>query len=100
MPFDVMFPEKTKEMKRNVLEYIKILRRDHYSSADDIPANGFQKNSIEIDATGFPLAPRPQNWANLTKADLEPAFRLYIKRHYRMSLIITSHILFAFLLMA
>jgi hypothetical protein len=90
MPFDVMFPEKTKEMKRMVLDYIKILRRDYFQSADHIPANGLQKNALQIDASGFPIAPRPQSWADVTKADLEPIFRLYIKRHYRMSRIIPS----------
>jgi hypothetical protein len=86
-PFDIMFPDKAKEMKRMVLEYIKVLRRAHFNitSGDDI-ANGLQRDTLQIDESGFPLAPRPQSWTNVTKADLEPMYRLYIARHYRMSI--------------
>jgi hypothetical protein len=85
MPFDIMYPDKAKEMKRMVLEYIKILRRDHFSVADVDTSNGLQRDTLQIDATGFPIAPRPLTWTKVTKAELEPIFRLYMKRHYRMS---------------
>lgn len=85
MPFDVMYPDKAKEMKRMVLEYIKLLRRDHFASSQisDI-SNGFHKNTLEIDPSGYPIAPRPQSWEKVKKADIEPIYRLYIAHHYRM----------------
>ena len=86
MPFDLMFPDKAKEMKRNVLEYIKVLRRAHFNNtqnAGEEITKGIQRNTLQIDESGFPLAPRPQSWTKVTKADLEPIYRLYIARHYR-----------------
>ena len=87
MPFDVMYPDKAKEMKRMVLDYIKVLRRDHFSNpqlAGNNMDNGLQRNVLKIDPTGYPVAPRPQSWTKVTRADLEPIYRLYIARHYRM----------------
>jgi hypothetical protein len=88
-PFDVMYPDKAKEMKRMVLDYIKVLRRAHFSNTqmagDDI-TNGLQRDTLQIDESGFPLAPWPQSWIKVTKAEIEPIYRLYIARHYRMSL--------------
>lgn len=86
MPFDVMYPDKAKEMKRMLLEYIKVLRSAHIGNIQnggDNLVNGIQRNSLKIDSSGFPVAPRPINWSNVTKADLEPIYRLYITRHYR-----------------
>lgn len=84
MPFDVMYPEKAKEIKRMVNEYVKVLRRDHFINIQD-PNNGVQKPTITIDETGYPVAPRPQSWTKVTKADLEPLYRFYITQHYRTS---------------
>jgi hypothetical protein len=88
MPFNVMFPDKAKEMKRMILDYVKILRRAHAedsgNAVDDI-ANGFQKDAIQIDDSGFPKAPRPLSWIKVTRAELEPIYRLYITKHYRKS---------------
>lgn len=86
MPFDVMYPEKANEIKRLVLEYIKILRRDHYTNGQSNDIN----NTLQVDADGYPLAPRPQSWTKLKKADLEPLFRLFITRHYRKFICIIS----------
>ena len=83
MPFDIMFPEKAKEMKRMVLDYIKIVRRDHFPNAEANISNGLQNDTLQIDASGFPISPKPESWAKVTKADLEPIYRMYIKRHYR-----------------
>jgi hypothetical protein len=86
-PFDIMYPDKAMEMKRSVLDYIKVLRSAHMSNVqnagEDI-TNGFRKNSLQVDDdTGFPIAPRPTLWSKVTKAELEPIYRLYITRHYR-----------------
>jgi hypothetical protein len=88
MPFDIMFPDKAKEMKRMVLEYIKVLRRAHFTSSHNTGneiANGIQKNTLQIDESGFPVAPRPHSWAKVKRDDLEPVYRLYMTRHYRKS---------------
>jgi len=84
-PLDIMYPEKAKEMKRLVLDYIKVLRRSHFNNtqnaSEDI-TNGFEKDVIVIDESGFPLAPRPDSWSGVTRGDLESIYRLYITRHY------------------
>jgi len=86
MPFDVMFPDKAKQMKRMMLDYIKILRRAHIDASqdagDDI-TNGIQRNYLQIDESGFPIGPRPISWVKVTRADLEPIYRLYVTKHYR-----------------
>jgi hypothetical protein len=86
MPFDVMFPDKAKEMKRMILEYIKILRRAHNEGgqdADNDIVNGIRKNTLQIHESGFPVGPRPASWLKVTRAELEPIYRLYITKHYR-----------------
>lgn len=93
MPFDVMFPDKAKEMKRMVLDYIKVLRRAHINNSQNIieeSINGLKKNMLQVDESGFPLAPQPQSWEKVKKDDLEPIYRLYIMRHYRKSLSYSS----------
>jgi hypothetical protein len=82
MPFDVMYPDKAKEIKRMVLDYIKALRSAHINNSNDI-TDAQQKNVLQIDEKGFPIAPRPQSVSKSTKADLETIYRLYITRHYR-----------------
>jgi hypothetical protein len=86
-PFDVMFPDKAKEMKRMVLDYIKVLRRDHLGHSQT-PANinnGLQTNTLEINEAGYPIAPQPQSWTKVKRDNLESIYRLYIARHYRKS---------------
>lgn len=84
-----MYMDKAKEMKRVVLDYIKLIRRTHINNSqtvgDNATTNGIQKDIIKVDANGFPLAPRPESWKNVTRSDLEPLYRLYLKRHYRKS---------------
>ena len=85
MPFEVMFPDKAKEMKRMVLEYIKVLRRAHFDNSQNASheaTNGFENDTLQIDDSGFPVAPRPISWTKVKKDDLEPIYRLYIARHY------------------
>jgi hypothetical protein len=86
MPFDVMYPEKAMEMKRTVLEYIKVLHRSQIENADGADENntiGIQKNILQIDKSGYPVAPRPLSGAKVTRGTLESIYRLYITRHYR-----------------
>jgi hypothetical protein len=71
-----------------VLDYIKIIRRDHFSfpqTSENDDDNGLKINTLDIDPTGFPLAPRPHSWAKVLKVELEPIYRLYITRSYRKS---------------
>jgi hypothetical protein len=85
-PFDVLYPEKSKEMKRVVLAYIKLLRGVHFNNTDDAGdeiTNGMERNTLQMDESGFPIAPKPHSWTKVTKPDIEPIYRLYIARHYR-----------------
>ena len=85
VPFDVMFPDKAIEMKRMVFDYVKVLRRSHSNSTimPDVISNGLEKLTLQIDETGFPIAPRPQSWTKIKKDNLESIYRLYMTRHYR-----------------
>jgi hypothetical protein len=85
MPFDVMYPDKTKEMKRTVLEYLKTLHRQHTSGADARNTNADIDNeaTLEIHQSGFPVAPRLNSWRKITRGKLEPLYRMYITQHYR-----------------
>ena len=93
MPFDIMYPDKAKEIKRMVLDYIKVLRRAHFNNSQNIGdeiTNGLQKNTIQIDDSGFPVAPRPHSWSKVKREDLELIYRLYMTCHYRKSLFISA----------
>ena len=81
--FDHMYPEKGKEIKRMMLDYIKLLREAHSQNTGDVMRNGYEPNIIRTDKSGFPIAPRPQSWAKVTKAELEPMYRMYVTRNYR-----------------
>ena len=83
MPFNIMYPDKAKEMKRMALDYIKVLRRTHLDNSQD--AGGFQRNTLQIDTTGFPVAPWPQSWTKVTRANLELKYQLYMTCHYHKS---------------
>lgn len=87
MPFDAMYPEKAIEMKRMVLDYMQVLRQAHSINSqftgEDI-ANALPRlTGLDCDPDEFPIAPRPTSWSKVTKVELEPIYRLYIKRHYR-----------------
>ena len=80
-----MFPDKAIEMKRMVLDYIKVLHGSHSNSTimpDEI-SNGLEKLTLQIDETGFPIAPQPQSWTKIKKDNLESIYRLYMTQHYR-----------------
>jgi hypothetical protein len=83
MPFDIMFPEKATEMKRMLLDYIKLLRRDHFGDTAGAD-NDINKNQVvQIDDSGFPKAPDPETLANIKSSELQGLYRLYITRQYR-----------------
>jgi hypothetical protein len=81
-----MYPEKALEMKKMVLDYIKVLRRAHFdlsqNSADE-NVNALPRIRLDLDPDNFPIAPRPTSWSKVTKVELEPIYRLYMKQHYR-----------------
>jgi hypothetical protein len=81
--FDHMYPEKGKEIKRMMLDYIKILRESHSQNIGDVIRNGYEPNIIRTHESGFPIAPRPDSWSKVTKAELEPIYRMYVSRNYR-----------------
>ena len=86
MPFDIMYPDKAMEMKRMMLEYIKVLHRSQIRNADGAEennTNGIQKNILQIDESGYPVAPRPLLGTKVSRVALESIYRLYITRHYR-----------------
>lgn len=78
-----MYPDKAKEMKRTLLDYIKALKNAHVRNADIAETAEQRKGTLEINENGFPLAPRTHSWPKVTRADLEPLYRLYITHHYR-----------------
>jgi len=81
MPFDIMFPDKAKEMKRMVFDYLKGLQIANNAVGDT--KNQQTRGSLQINENGFPVAPRPHLWTKVVRADIEPIYRLYITHHYR-----------------
>ena len=86
LPFEVMYPDKAKDFKRTLSEYLKELlrvksRRPGQSVADNSSAE--LHGSVEIDPSGYPIAPRPQSWTKVPRTVLEPLYRSYITKHYR-----------------
>lgn len=97
-----MYPEKAIEMKRTVLDYIKLLRRTYQDISQNTNAdvvNGIDQLTLKIDSTGYPLAPRPQSWTKVTRAEVEPIYRMYMAKQYRKSyfLIIIEHYVYKYL---
>ena len=89
-PFDVMFPKEALQIKKKVLDYIGVLREAHshnIGQASEETTNGFLRNAIRLDEFGFPKAPRPLDWSKVTKVELEPLFRMYIRSNYSKFLI-------------
>ena len=80
-----MCPDKAKECKRAILEYVHILHRQMVQATDHSHDNTDQinKGTLEISPSGFPVAPRPNKWNKVTRVDLEPLYRMYITEHYR-----------------
>lgn len=83
--FELMYLEKATEMKKMVVDYVKILRRDHFSNSQ--AAEDTEKKVLETDENGYPVGPQLHScqWSKVTKAELEQMYRLYISRHYRKS---------------
>jgi hypothetical protein len=81
--FNHMYPEKGKEMKRMMLDYVKLLREAHSQNSGNVIRNGYEPNIIRTHESGFPIAPRPFSWTKITKAELEPMYRMYVTHIYR-----------------
>ena len=80
-----MYPDKAKEMKRTLLEYLNTLRRAHIISPKQNSADGAESGLgyLKIDPNGFPVALKINSWNKVMRAKLEPLYRLYIAQHYR-----------------
>lgn len=70
-------------MKRAINEYLKtlLLAKDRGAEKQDRSAD--MHGTLEINPDGYPVAPRTQSWRKVTKADIEPLYRMYITQHYR-----------------
>ena len=84
LPFNVMYPDKAKDFKRSLLEYLKTLQWAHILGAEQNGAIGADANRylVHLDSSGFPVAPWPHLWTKFTRSDLKPLYRIYITEHY------------------
>jgi hypothetical protein len=93
LPFKVMFPDKAKEFKCSLLEYVEILFKQFVGPGAPSTTTGHTgvtgtdesqaKGTLEIHSSGYPVAPRTNKWKKVTRNDLEPLYRMYITEHYR-----------------
>lgn len=86
LPFEAMFPDKAKDFKRSLNEYLKALLVAKNRGADRPEADHSRSeihDAVEIDPSGFPIAPRIHTWNKVTRRLLEPLYKLYITKHYR-----------------
>ncbi|KAF8802326.1 hypothetical protein BYT27DRAFT_7112582 [Phlegmacium glaucopus] len=80
--FEDIYEDKSQEMKRTVLEYIKTLQAAKAGPGAVLPQEVL---TIQLDPDRFPIAPRPASWSAVSKDDLEPMYRVYITQHYRLA---------------
>lgn len=80
-----MFPEKAKEYKRDLLNYIEMLHKQFVGpcTPTNNTGNTGTPGTLEIHSSGYPVAPRTGTWKKVTRNDLEPIYRMYITEHYR-----------------
>ena len=74
-------------MKRELNDYLKTLLLAKEQGANE--RTGKRRSAeiqgmLEINEDGYLVAPRTQSWGKVTKADLEPIYRMYITQHYRV----------------
>lgn len=75
-----IYQDKAADMKRTMLEYIKMLRGIQNQATGPGPSH--RPPTIELDADNYPIAPAPAMCEKLPKADLEYMYRTYLKQHY------------------
>lgn len=83
--FEETYPEKSKEFKRALVEYIETIRSANADLGADGAVGEKKKVAIELDSERFPIAPVINVEKKMTKDDLEPLYRLYMTQHYRES---------------
>jgi hypothetical protein len=88
--FEETYPEKSKEFKRVVKEYIETVRSLKSGTGAVANRNGPDSINVclELGADGYPIAPKLTKEIKVKKHDLEQLYRLYITYHYRKSLLL------------
>ncbi|KAF8809692.1 hypothetical protein BYT27DRAFT_7254409 [Phlegmacium glaucopus] len=92
--FEEIYPDKSKDIKRTLLEYLKILAAPIAGGSAGVHAGvttgvnagpGPDTLTIQLDPNRFPIAPRFASWNKVSKEDLERLYRMYITQHYRLA---------------
>jgi hypothetical protein len=85
--FEDTYPDKSKEMKRTLLEYIKTIQAAHAGAGAGAGVISGQAGlTIQLDPDRFPIAAHPLSWSKVSKDIVEPLYRTYITQHYRKRL--------------
>jgi len=79
--FEETYKDKSNELKRTLLEYIKTLRAIKVGTGAG--AGAVSSLDIRVNPRGFPMAPCPPSWEKISKDTLEGLFHKYISLHYR-----------------
>ncbi|KAF8811080.1 hypothetical protein BYT27DRAFT_7253210 [Phlegmacium glaucopus] len=94
--FEEIYPDKSKDIKRTLLEYLKTLGASVAGGSAGVNAGvnaggtagltaGAHTVTMQLDPNGFPIAPTVASWNSVSKEDLEPLYRMYITQHYRLA---------------
>lgn len=83
--FQEMNENKTEDIMRTVMEYVKIVRAATGTGTGTGTGSESRNPSLTINlgTDGFPVAPCPPSWDTLSKESLERLYRSYITHHYR-----------------
>lgn len=87
--FEHTYLDKSEEMKRALLEYVKTLRAIGSTlNAGTGTGAGIHTNittgqlHIQLNPKGFPIAPCPDSWEKISKDNIEQLYRSYMTLHY------------------
>ncbi|KAF8799627.1 hypothetical protein BYT27DRAFT_7263713 [Phlegmacium glaucopus] len=83
--FEQMHQEKALDMKRAVLEYVKVVQNMKVTPAGTGTGTQTGTLSVQLDPDGFPILTCPTSWEKITKEDMERLFRAYITDQYRLA---------------
>lgn len=85
-PFTDVQEDKTKEMQRLVLEYVKTLKEitTHVPTSTE-PVNPQAATTIRLNEDEFPILPDIKILQQCNRDDSEDILSRYIKQHYRES---------------
>jgi hypothetical protein len=87
-PFLDTYHDQIKELKRNLMSYVKSLRASDLGSRSGTQCD-ITPTRLPMTNDGFPILPAPWKGSEYQKKELEEWFILYIGQHYSMMTILS-----------